>query len=60
MKPLRRWLRRATFAYHLRCAREDARARNVVTPIGVWVCQHCPHVSLSLPAFNLHLAGVHA
>jgi hypothetical protein len=29
-------------------------------PIGVWVCHHCPHVSLDLTAFKVHLVEVHA
>jgi hypothetical protein len=57
MKQLRRWRRRVALAYHLRCAREDARARNIMTPIGVWVCEHCPQVSLTLGA---HLTHAHA
>jgi hypothetical protein len=60
MKLLRRWRRRVVLAYHLRCAREDARARNIATPIGVWVCEHCPHVSLSLPGLHSHRADAHA
>ena len=53
------WHRLAT-AYRLHCAREDAKLRNLVTPIGVWVCQHCPHVSLSTDGYLDHLAAAHA
>jgi hypothetical protein len=60
MKYLRRPWRRLALAYRVRCAREDARARNIITPIGVWVCHHCPHVSLSQLAFQTHVVGVHA
>ena len=59
MKNLRRALRRLALAYHLRCAREDARARNLVAPIGVWVCHFCTRVSLSQRAFYDHLVAVH-
>ncbi|HJQ02651.1 MAG TPA: hypothetical protein VJ851_13710 [Jatrophihabitans sp.] len=51
--------RRLALAYRLHCAREDAKLRNIVTPIGVWVCAHCPHVSLSSGAYVAHLAGAH-
>ncbi|MCW2523724.1 MAG: hypothetical protein JWO63_2059 [Frankiales bacterium] len=47
-------------AYELRCAREDARRRNIRTPLGVWACESCRHVSLSLTAFNSHLVFAHA
>jgi hypothetical protein len=60
MTYLRRLWRRVKLAYHVRCAREDARVRNIMTPIGVWVCDHCPHVSLSQLAFQNHLVGAHA
>ena len=59
MKFLRRARRRLAFAYHLHCAREDAQARNIVVPIGVWVCQFCARVSLSQRSFHDHLAAVH-
>jgi hypothetical protein len=62
MKPLvaaRVW-RRLTLTYQLRCAREDARSRHILTPLGVWACEHCRHVSLNLNAFNSHLMAVHA
>jgi ribosomal protein L37AE/L43A len=55
----RRW-RRLVLAYQVRCAREDAKLRRIVTPIGVWVCARCPHVSLSTGAYLAHLAGAHA
>jgi hypothetical protein len=55
------WARhRLALAYRVRCAREDARVRHVMVPLGVWVCQHCPHVSLDLPAFDAHLVALHA
>jgi len=53
-----RWLRRAVRAYHLRCAREDARLRGIVVPVGVWVCQ-CRHVSLDRLAFVDHSVVCH-
>jgi hypothetical protein len=59
MKRLRRWRRRVSLAYQLRCAREDARARNITAPIGVWVCQQCAHMSFTLPNLNAHLATAH-
>jgi len=51
---------RLVLAYRLLCAREDARVRQVIVPLGVWVCHHCPHVSLDLPAFDAHLVALHA
>jgi hypothetical protein len=56
---LSRWSRRLVRAYHLRCAREDARLRGIVVPVGVWVCA-CRHVSLDRLAFHRHLGEVHA
>lgn len=55
-----RWRRRVARAYVLRCAREDARVRNIVVPVGVWACDLCPHVSLDALSFRNHLAGMHA
>jgi hypothetical protein len=54
-----RLLRWAGRAYHLHCAREDARLRGIVVPLGVWVCD-CRHVSLDRLAFVHHLGEVHA
>jgi hypothetical protein len=54
-----RLIQRLVRAYHLHCAREDARARGIVVPIGVWAC-HCTHVSLDRMSFNHHLVDVHA
>jgi len=51
---------RLTLAYQLLCAREDARRRHIRTPLGVWACGHCRHVSLNLRSFDAHLLGVHA
>jgi ribosomal protein L37AE/L43A len=59
-KQLARPWRRLALAYRLHCAREDAKLRRMVTPIGVWVCEHCPQVSLSTGAYLAHLAGAHA
>jgi hypothetical protein len=56
MKWLRRMGRRLAVGYWLRCAREDARARDIVTPAGVWACAHCAHVSLTERAFAAHVA----
>jgi hypothetical protein len=55
-----RLIRRAVRAYRLHCAREDARIRDIVVPIGVWVCDNCRHVSLNLVAYNNHLVEAHA
>lgn len=55
-----RLMGRLTLAYQLRCARDDARARQIRTPLGVWVCHLCRDVSLSSIAFNKHLASVHS
>jgi hypothetical protein len=52
--------RRLSVAYQLRCAREDARVRGIKTPLGVWVCQHCPHVSLTSRLSDEHMVFVHA
>jgi hypothetical protein len=52
--------RRVSAAYQLRCAREDARVRGIKTPLGVWVCEHCPHVSLTSGLFDEHMVFVHA
>jgi hypothetical protein len=60
MKYFRQARRRLGLAYYLRCAREDARARNIIAPIGVWVCDLCARVSLSQRSFHDHLAAVHA
>lgn len=57
---LKSMLRRTVRAYHLACAREDARVRNIVVPLGVWACQACSHVSLSQLSFHRHLVEVHA
>ncbi|HET6209979.1 MAG TPA: hypothetical protein VFD94_06335 [Jatrophihabitans sp.] len=59
-KQLARSWRRLALAYRLHCAREDARLRRIVIPIGVWVCEHCPQVSFSPGAYFAHLAGAHA
>jgi len=59
MKVVRRQWRLIKLAYHLRCAREDARTRSLVTPVGVWVCEHCPHVSLTQLGFSSHLSTAH-
>jgi len=54
-----RLMRRVVRAYQLHCAREDARVRGIVVPLGVWVCG-CRHVSLDRLAFVRHLGEVHA
>jgi hypothetical protein len=33
-------------AYHLTCAREDARNLRLRTPLGVWFCDQCRLVAL--------------
>lgn len=50
--------RRFRLAYEVRCARDDARARHLKVPTGVWACHHCEHVSLDQRTFREHL-GVH-
>jgi hypothetical protein len=55
-KRLTRPLRRLTFTYRLHCAREDAKLRNIVAPIGERVCEHCRHVSLTVAAHLTHRA----
>ena len=57
---LRTLRRRTARAYQLMCAREDARVRNFVVPLGVWACHTCEHVSLSQWSFHRHLLEVHA
>ena len=52
-------LRRVVRRYQLHCAREDARKRGIVVPLGIWVCG-CDHVSLDRLAFVRHLGEVHA
>jgi hypothetical protein len=42
---VRRQCRKIARAYHLACAREDARTWQLVIPAGVWICQHCPQVT---------------
>lgn len=59
-KRLPRAWRRLALMYRLHCAREDAKLRKIVTPVGVWVCEHCPHVSLTTGAHRAHRAGAHA
>ncbi|HEY2041134.1 MAG TPA: hypothetical protein VGH11_00565 [Jatrophihabitans sp.] len=59
-KPLTRPWRRLALVYRLHCAREDAKLRNIVAPVGIWVCEHCPHVSLTTGAHLSHHTGTHA
>ena len=51
--------RRLRLAYHLRCAREDARHRGLRVPVGVWFCDHCRLLMWERHAFLRH-AQVHA
>jgi GPR1/FUN34/yaaH family len=55
-----RVLRRLVLAYGVRCARDDARQRQIRTPLGVWACHLCEHVSLNIASFDAHLVHVHA
>ncbi|MCW2724090.1 MAG: hypothetical protein JWN35_1011 [Frankiales bacterium] len=57
---MRHLLHRVRRAYHLLCAREDVRVRDIVVPLGVWTCHHCPHVSLDQLTFINHIGEVHA
>lgn len=52
--PFARLLRRLIRAYHLACAREDARLRGVRVPTGVWLCEHCRLVLFDHRAFVGH------
>jgi hypothetical protein len=56
---VRRCWHRLTVAYRLRCAREDAAKLNIIPPLGVWVCHHCPGVSLTEWGFHAHLRAAH-
>jgi hypothetical protein len=60
MKYVRQLRRRLVLSYQLRCARDDARLRRIITPSGVWACHHCPHTSLNKLAHSTHLDSVHA
>ena len=59
MSRVRRLFQRVRRAYHLRCAREDARQHGLAVPLGVWVCD-CRHVALDKLAFLDHMVEVHA
>ena len=59
-KRLTRPWRRFALMYRLHCAREDAKLRKIVAPVGVWVCEHCRQVSLTTGAHRAHRAGAHA
>jgi hypothetical protein len=52
--------RRLSRAYHLWCARDDARSHGLVVPAGVWVCAHCPRVTFDAVRLRQHVAGAHA
>lgn len=52
---LARVSRRATRAYHLACAREDALRHGLRVPVGAWICQHCRLVVWERDAFVRHL-----
>jgi len=49
-------VRRASRAYHLACARDDAASRRFVVPEGVWVCAGCDEVLLDAREMPLHTA----
>jgi hypothetical protein len=51
---LRRLCRRMRLAYHVRCAREDAHARGITVPPGVWSCDPCRAVFLDDFSFIVH------
>ena len=53
-------LRRLVRAYHQMCARDDVRRHGLVVPAGVWLCHHCPQVSLDITRLRQHVAGVHS
>ena len=57
---LRRWGHKIARAYSIVCAREDARKWQLVIPAGVWVCQHCPHVTFDAVRLRAHYAVAHA
>lgn len=62
MRPslVRRIFRKLALAYHLQCARDDMRRRNLVAPLGVWVCDMCRRTMLDKNTFQWHLVEVHA
>jgi len=47
-------------AYHLLCAREDARSWDFVIPAGAWLCQRCPHVTFDVARLTDHYRYAHS
>jgi hypothetical protein len=52
-----RWVARA---YSLACARDDAIARGLTVPGGVWICDRCHQALLELASLREHLRVEHA
>jgi len=60
VSPVRRGLRKMVRAYHLLCAREDARSWDFVIPAGAWLCQRCPHVTFDVARLTDHYRYAHS
>ncbi|SEG47651.1 hypothetical protein SAMN04489712_105432 [Thermomonospora echinospora] len=56
----RRAWRRAVRSYLLVCARDDAAARGLTVPDGVWICGRCHQALLELTSLREHLRVEHA
>ncbi|GAA3953877.1 hypothetical protein GCM10023085_40520 [Actinomadura viridis] len=56
----RRAWRRAVLTYALACARDDAAARELTAPAGVWICERCHEALLELTSLREHLRVAHA
>jgi hypothetical protein len=51
---LARIRRRLSCAYHLTCAREDARSQGLRMPLGIWFCEPCRLVMWDRQTFVRH------
>ena len=56
---VRRTWRRLVRGYHRLCARDDAAARGVTVPSGVWACERCHQVHLELSSLLRHVRTEH-
>ncbi|MBX6767038.1 MAG: hypothetical protein IRY90_07795 [Actinomadura rubrobrunea] len=54
-----RFWRRMVRAYHLACARDDAAARGVSAPTGVYVCEFCEMPVLKMTTLLKHVRAEH-
>ncbi len=52
---LGRLRRRIVLAYQLTCARDDARARGLQAPSGIWFCDCCREVWWEKASFDRHM-----